>query len=87
MPNYTETTQSQPKQHKRKYRITEELAKFTKEIQTEKRKEIMQATGITRQTLSLYENLPAGHKTEMKHSVAIAIAKILGFKPENLEAK
>lgn len=67
-----------------KYRIKAELGKFSAEIQTEKRKEIIAACGCTRQTLSYYENLPAGHKSEMTFKMAREIARIVGCKPEAL---
>lgn len=80
MPKLTETAPAL------KYRIKEELGKFSAEIQTAKRKEIIEAVGCTRQTLSYYENLEAGHKSEMTFRMASEIARILGCKIQNLTA-
>ena len=87
MPNNNQTRHNTPKHATRKkYRITEELAKFTRDIQTQKRKEICEKAAITRQTLSAYENLAQGEKLEMNLATATTIAYILGCKIENLTA-
>lgn len=66
---------------KKKYKISEALAKYTADIQTAKRAEIREAcAGVTKATLSVWENIPFKSTTMIPFDHGIEICRILGIK-------
>lgn len=69
----------------RKYGITNELAKFSKDYgRPAKRKEIIATCKVSRASLSEWENAQLGDKIQFGVDHAIEIARILGCRVSDL---